>query len=278
MNRLIQLVKTFSPKHRERERILRMLSRMYAEDPVLSIPDFRGAFQLAPQSRLLYRLMVHGSYEQGLVRLIESNIQTDRDVVDVGANVGFFSTLFAKLAADRRILAIEPTPGAGMRLDANLRRNGVEDQVIHFHGVVSDSRGQMQLSVIEGQEEFSSLGSIVHPSATGLATTTIDVPGETIDHLVELHQLDVGYIKIDTEGAEFLVLRGASETLRKQRPIIVSELSDDLLCEKGSSGQEVIELLRDFDYQVSDPFTANRQPGTRRYGDILAVPSEYKSV
>lgn len=278
MNRLIHLVKAISPKHRERERLMRMLSRMYAEDPVLSVPDFRGAFQLAPQSRLLYRLMVHGSYEQDLVRLIESNIDIDRDIVDVGANIGFFSTLFAKLAPQRRVLAIEPTPGAGRRLAANLKRNGVDGQVIQFEGVVSNTRGQMQMSVIDGQEEFSSLGSITHPSAVGATTRTIDVPSETVDSLVGIHQLDVGYMKIDTEGAECLVLRGATETLRSQRPIIVSELSDHLLREKGSSGQEVIELLRDLDYHVSDPFSANHQPGARPYGDILAVPSEYRSL
>jgi hypothetical protein len=94
----------------------------------------------------------------------------------------------------------------------------------------------------------------------------------TIDELVGLHTLRPALIKIDVEGAEYLVFKGARETLRAHRPVILSELADELLAGFGSTSRDVIRLLEAEGYEVMDAIDPTRKPGERRHGDILCIP------
>jgi hypothetical protein len=74
-----------------------------------------------------------------------------------------------------------------------------------------------------------------------------------LDQLIADHKLQsVLVVKIDVEGAELLVLRGMTQTLRQLRPIIVLELVPDLLENLGTSKEEVLAFLSDFSYSIVD--------------------------
>src|SRR3546814_5280958 len=99
---------------------------------------------------------------------------------------------------------------------------------------MSDTQGTNAIHVIPGMEEYSSIGAL-HPAAraeNGVQEHT--VASDRLDDLVIRHDLKPGLIKVDVEGAEGLVFRGAMETLNKFRPVILSELSDPLLRELGT--------------------------------------------
>lgn len=246
------------------------LNALLVEDVICHIPAFGLDFQIDPRSRLFARLLTSRDYEPEVAELVRSLVPPAKDAIDIGANAGFFTCMLAKIIVGRRVLAIEPTQGALTRLKANILRHGLSSNVELFEGVASDSMGEIQLSLIEGQEEFSSIGKITHPSAKGTMIQTT-VRSVTLDSLVSEHALEPGFIKIDTEGAEALVFKGAKETLERYHPIIVSELSDPLLRSKGSSAKEVVSSLEAFGYTVTDPFHPELQAGTRPYGDILAI-------
>jgi len=74
------------------------------------------------------------------------------------------------------------------------------------------------------------------------------VPAQTIDTIVNGRGVD--FLKIDVEGAELMVLRGMTETLKRLRPIIVLELVPDLLANLGTSMEEVIAFLSSFSYST----------------------------
>jgi FkbM family methyltransferase len=241
------------------------------EDPVIRVEEFDGAFALDRRSDLLRRLILDGAYEPELVRAFRQHLDPRRDIIDVGANIGFFSVLAAKCTSGR-VVAVEPTPNALRRLHRNLAHNTVQDKVLVFEGGIAQQIGRAQITSIEGKEEYSTIGQLVHPSTSGNASTTVSIEVTTLDALVARFELNPGFVKIDVEGMEHLVLAGASHILDHYRPVILSELSDPLLRANGSSSQEVIKSLMARGYVVSDPRWPGATPGWRPFADILCIP------
>lgn len=242
---------------------------------VVRLAEFGGSFEIDVRSHIFRRVSSARQYESELAAIVKRYIDLGRDAIDVGANVGFFSVLLAKsLDPGRRVLAIEPTPLAVKYLRNNIRRNEVNDSVLVFEGAAKDVSGPCVLSVIEGKEEYSSLGGIHHCKVQGELSKEIEVPGSTIDELVEKYGLSPGFIKIDTEGAECLVISGAKETIRKYRPVILSEASEALLADCNCSSEELFALLRESKYRIVDGYNPRNKVTVPFNGDILAVPLE----
>lgn len=256
-----------------RDEILDNLADILAEDPIVMANGFQGRFVVGRRSDFLRRMATTKDYEPRLVQCCLDCVDRDRDAVDVGANIGFFTVLLAKQLRDRRVLAIEPTPDALARLHKNLTLNGIRDVTIVCEGAASDRLGYADLRVVLGREEYSSLGVMEHPSIAREDFATIKVASTTVDHLIDQHSLNPGFIKIDVEGMEHLVLHGMQGTLKDKRPVILSELCDPLLRKNGSSAQQVIEFVRSFGYAVVDPLFEKLPPGKRPFGDILCRPT-----
>ena len=248
------------------------VGQLIVGDVTIRVDEFDGVFRCSPKSHLFTRIVRDGRYEPELARLFLNHVQPNRDVLDVGANIGFFTIAAARRLTTGRVLAVEPTPGAFARLRANVTLNEVEPRVVLFNGVASDAEGEAELSTIADMEEYSSLRGLVHPSTSGQITDTVTVAAQTIDALVLAHELSPALLKIDVEGAEALVLGGARETLARYRPVVLSELSNELLSGFGTDGRRVVAMFRDLGYRVIDPVEPNAAPGTKDFGDILCLP------
>ncbi len=255
-----------------RDMVLRMGERIKS-DVVLDVPEFEGRFRCSPRSHLFTRIALHGEYEPDLARIFLEHLDPDGDVIDVGANIGFFSVLAARKLARGKVLACEPTSGAHARLVENLASNGVQDKVVVFKGAAANAEGTMTLSEIEGMEEYSSLGGIHHAAARDEKMRTSEVPVRTLDSLVAEHGLKPKLIKIDVEGAEGLVFGGAWQTLREYRPVILAEFSPLLLAKLGTDATTLLSELTALGYRITDPLEPGVRPGARQYGDILCLPA-----
>lgn len=258
-----------------KEIVHKRLQSILVEDPVIHIDQFEGSFGLDVRSDLFARQILDENYESELIPYCRQFVDPARDVIDVGANVGFYSVFFAKLIqSQQRVLSVEPTVNTLRRLYRNLQHNGVRDKVVVYEGVVSNFQGTMQINVIDGKEEYSTVGNLKHPSVKGMTYLTHEVKSATLDALVAQHSLDPGFIKIDVEGAEERVIEGCKKTMEIHRPVILSELSDSLLKANGASAQKVIRLIQQYDYVVVDPCFPACVPGAREQGDILCIPKE----
>lgn len=258
--------------HSGGEAMLERLSKLLCEDPVISVAEFDGKFSLAAGSHLFRRIVRDGQYEPALTERCRELLDRNRDVVDVGANVGFHTVMFSKAVAGRRVLAVEPMPAAVGRLRKNIERNGVTSKVVVFEGVVSNAEGTVTINSVPGLEEYSSLGVMAHPSIAGMSIETRQVTARTLDQLIEEHGLDCGFLKIDVEGVEHLVLEGGQRTLLQHRPVILAELSDPLLRRNGSSAKMIVNMLQSLRYEVTDPVYPYVPAGTRDFSEILCVP------
>jgi FkbM family methyltransferase len=241
---------------------------------VVNVPNMGGRFEIDFRSHILLRILRKKQYESELVALAGKYLNPDRDVLDIGANIGLFTVFFAqRVKPPSRVLAIEPTPLAQHYLRRNIDRNGVSSSVINFEGLVAAEPGRFDLNVISGKEEYSSLGNIVHSSTAGQGTRKISVTGETVDNLVERYHLRPGFIKMDTEGSELLVLQGSVKTLRDQHPILLFELSDRLLATLNCSSEQVLLFLGEFGYHLINADKPDKPISSPFDGSILALPS-----
>ncbi|MCI0401702.1 MAG: FkbM family methyltransferase [Nitrososphaera sp.] len=264
----------YTSRRKSRERIFLNLRNFIVSDPLIRVDTFCGTFAMDVRSDLFRRIIENGEYESYLAKYCLQYLDRNRDVIDVGANIGFYTVLFAKQLYHRKVLSLEPTQRAYERLLRNILENGVAENVIVFNGVAAESTGTREINFIEGKEEYSSLGEMAHPSIVGQVYDKQRVSSSSIDDLVEINHLDPGFIKVDTEGCEHMVFSGCQQTLRQKRPVILSELSNPLLSRNGSSSREVIEMIRNHDYKVIDPLYPDIDPGARPYGDILCIPTE----
>lgn len=253
---------------------LRDLGGFLVGDPVITVPEFQGIFAVSVQSHLLSRLVVEKRYEDREAGLCLRYLNPERDVIDVGANVGFYTVLCAKNTTRGRVLAVEPTPEALGRLRRNIRLNRVADQVEIYAGVISDREGEAEIRILKGREEYSSIGAMAHPSIGGGDWVTEKVASTTLDALVERRSLDPGFIKLDVEGAEHLALAGAKRVLEANRPILLSEVDDFLLRKNGSSAAEIIRLIAGYEYNVFDTVSLAPVSEMDTMGNLLCFPKE----
>jgi FkbM family methyltransferase len=262
-------------KIKHQNKIISNLISLLTEDPVLKVEEFNGEFRFDVRSHLFKRLVVDQYYEPQLVKLCGSYVNPQRDVIDVGANIGLFTVMLAKkISESRRVLAIEPTDNASFRLFSNIETNGVKEKVEVFKGVASNTSGLLEIKMVVGKEEYSSIGNVLHPVVDTEKYVVENVDSKTIDDLVSVYSIDPGFMKIDVEGCEHLVLSGAQSTLRDKRPIVVSELSDFLLNQNNSSAEEVMQLIKVNDYDIFDPLDPSSKPGSKEFGDIICFPKE----
>lgn len=240
---------------------------------VKSIPQFKGTFELDVRSNVT-RMLIEGDYESSLKQIVASVLEESDHFVDIGANIGLYTTLASHLVGSSgKVLSIEPEPFVSGLLQNNIRRNKL-DNVSIFSGAVMDKTGEIHFNSVEGCPEYSSLGSIVHPHAPR-SISQITVKGDTLDNLLNMYEVNPKLIKIDVEGAELLVLKGATKTLSQLRPVIICEADDRLLEQLNSKSEDIARVFMDFDYKIYDVHDGKELAvsGMSHFiGEIVAIP------
>ncbi len=237
----------------------------------LNLPDFGGRFSIDPSSRLFARLAIDGNYEPWSSRLLDEFIARDGDVIDVGANIGFYVVASARrVSAGSRVVAVECNPEALVLLRENISRNGLDAEVVVIEKACSDVAGaHVELNCFDGKSEFSTIGNRAHPAAKGHSRKVM-VETTTLDQIVSETGVCPVFIKIDVEGVEHLVLDGARRVLKKYKPTVLCEVSDLMLKEMGSSWEEVVESMAKLGYSARS-VRAPALPAKRLATDLLFV-------
>lgn len=214
-------------------RLIRLPLRLVPEGlvvPVLS-GELRGAKWITGSATHGCWL---GTYERETQQAFRSLIGHASVVLDIGANVGFFTLLAARRTGSQgAVVAFEPLP----RNLAFLRRH------LALNGVANVEVLPIALSSHSGTARF---GSAANPAMGGLSLAgDLEVQTDTLDELVASGGVSPpDFLKIDVEGAEYDVLTGASAVLTRHRPLI-------LLSTHGYREQErCCALLRDLRYEL----------------------------
>lgn len=182
-----------------------------------------GAMEVPVNEPFMYGALKHtGAYCLGEAWIYQSIIQSGWTILDIGANIGIFSLVFAKATGNEgRVIAYEPQPAIHQILARNLEANA--SGIDRVQAIVSDIVGERPFLDLHdlSAEQIVWLGSVsVESTADGRHGRMIDTPVVTIDSL-NLDRCD--FIKIDVEGHEPEVIRGAWETISKHRPVLSIE-------------------------------------------------------
>ena len=223
-------------------------------------------YQSCPISACIRRGYI---WEEHQHELIDKYVKKDSVVVEVGAHVGTATVKLSKVA--KQVHAFEPFKASLNLLNQNLKINDCKNVKVYSEGL-SDTKGKNHWSFL----------SIANPGGSGMesdkgkpSSKVVNTPKEkeyeintiTLDSL-KLKKVD--YIKIDVEGFEYSVLRGAMKTIAKHKPIIVVESFVDLQDFGSLNPEQVNERFKDllalgYTYEYVDDF------------DFLFLPKGYKS-
>jgi FkbM family methyltransferase len=173
--------------------------------------------------------MFYGIYEADDWRLVRAFLKPGMTAVDVGANIGWYSSIFAGMVWSNngvrgRVFAVEPFPDNLGRLERAKELLPLPETLVIIQGVCSDTDGPLELFL----NRFHPGHSIMKDVAQNYAFTgqSIVVPSMTLDTLAREHKIDrIDFLKIDVEGAELLVIRGALGILQSICNIMV-EITD----------------------------------------------------
>jgi len=204
--------------------VARRLSRRPRE-PMVEVRTAFGCRIRIDRSEAIGRaLALNEIYEIGvsemLARAASGGATT---LVDVGANIGYMSLLMAAFAGPgAKVWAFEPHPGIHERLRENVQLNRYGGRIVPSPIAISDSPGGRPLYLPAGFQSNHGLGSLERAGETH-----IDVVTDTLDNLFAGTGIDV--LKIDVEGHELSVLRGAERLLSSGRiGVIVFEAHGQL--------------------------------------------------
>jgi FkbM family methyltransferase len=166
-------------------------------------------------------------YEPREVAFVKRTLQPGAVVLDVGANIGFYTVLAASLVGPGgHVYAYEPVPANADLLERSLRENSFESRVTLARAVVGDRAGLQRLIHLPLHKNArNSGGSYLAPqdAPPPRGHDVLQVPMLRLDEL-DLRR-PVRFIKIDVEGAEPLVFRGARSLLARDRPLILAEIN-----------------------------------------------------
>ena len=198
--------------------------------------------ELDLQDWIAQHIFLTGQFEPDVSAVVKKLLRKGNIVVDVGANIGYFSLLFSRCVGTKgHVYSFEPVP----QLASALRRNADLNQFSQItlsNLALSDHDGEARFYV--GPKDNSGLSSLRQPRGS---SDVIDVQLVRFDGVFN-HAENIALVKIDVEGAELAVLRGMVECLRNKRPYILVEVTHQFLEEMGDSEQTLLAYLQGFGY------------------------------
>lgn len=163
----------------------------------------------------LQRRIVCGLYETECLKLILSKLNPDGVYLDIGANVGFYGLQIAsKLSEKGKVFAIEANPANFKQLQRNISLNKFVGVIKASHLAISDKNESLNFYLSE--DRCSGAGSLNQYKDFG--NNAVSVNACSLDAYFKEHDIEkVECAKIDIEGAEYLLLQGATVTLAEKK-------------------------------------------------------------
>jgi FkbM family methyltransferase len=193
------------------------------------------------------RLRPHGSIDK---RVFLALISSGNVVCDIGANTGHYTLIFSNVVGSGgEVHAFEPVPSTFARLRSEVEASAWHRNIRLNSVAMSDSIGNALMHMPGDDHGQASLARHDQGSwREGAVVSTFECKQSTLDEYARNLTRRIDFIKIDVEGAELMVLKGANSTLRKDLPTIFFEVSVDWCKGFGYTPEDVVNYLRSCGY------------------------------
>jgi len=190
------------------------------------------------RGEILYHAFWNKMYSDEIYK-IKDFVKKGDTVIDVGGNLGFFVLILNELVGNSgKIFSFEPSKKLNQKLTSTVKINNLQNVSI-VNLALGDSE---RSSILHYNPKQSGLSSIVSNFENNSLSEEIKIT--TLDKFAENISGRVSFIKIDTEGYEPQVLRGAQKLIKRDKPTIYIELGGD----NQKSSVDALQVLKELDY------------------------------
>ena len=193
------------------------------------------------------RLSIMGVYEPFQTELVEKYIKKGDVVLDIGANIGYYTLLFAKLVGEKgKVFSFEPDPKNFSILKKNVKLNNYNN-VSAICSAVSDKKEKLVLYLSSENKAHHTIFN------SGDSSNYLEIDSVSLDEYFKNFTRNINFIKIDVEGAEHKVLKGMNSLLSKNKNVrIITEFSPGWLMKCGIEPKKYLEELNSLGFKFWD--------------------------
>ncbi|HEV7503808.1 MAG TPA: FkbM family methyltransferase [Thermoanaerobaculia bacterium] len=264
---MIPVVRSIANSLRTRPLLGRWALRMIPDVPWTVQVEGIGPFRIRLRRNRSWWLRKPLESESFPFAMLRHWVRPGDVVYDCGANLGLYDRFLVSNLGAGRVVAFEPSPENRRFLAANLALGGIADRVTVVPVALADEDGLAEFQVDDVQTASGTLSKVTggEPSEgrrnLRLGPLTEQVLCRRLDTVVAEEKLPLpDVIKIDVEGAEPFLLRGAAGLLRERQPKLVIELHG------AAVAREVISLLHEFKYSCAARVSPHIHPSG--YGPV----------
>lgn len=237
--------------------------------------EFRGVSMKVDISKQMGNAIYwRGAHDWAPIFVLEKFLKAGDTFIDVGANQGEYSLWAARKVGDQgKVVAFEPMRQLFGQLEENIRLNkSFQKSITPVQLGLSDKKGEVILYASEDANEGTN--TIYNTDKFSIELEKIQL--DTLDEQLKAIKIkEVNFLKVDVEGAELQVLKGALNTLELYRPILLLEINKDACIAGGYLPEDILGLLKPFNYSFSKiglRGSLNKVDRLPDFCNILAIP------
>lgn len=203
-----------------------------------------------------------GAHEWAPIYIVKKYFKKGANFYDVGANMGEFSVLASTITAGKgQVVSFEPMNEMFALLKENIQMNQLEGVCTVYNSALSDKNGSATLYAAHEDEATGAQEDGLHTLFGTNARCELlhEIALNRLDDLMEQDKLPApDFMKIDVEGAELFVLKGAENTLRKYKPALLLEFNKETSEAAGYTQEDLLNFLQPLGYEFYDVLQRGR--------------------
>lgn len=249
--------------------LFKLLSHSREQLPKISTRAGKnGKFSGVANDYLFQAIHTQGAHEPHFDEVVNILVNHSDVILDIGANIGTHSVIFARKVKSGKIYAIEPQSLIFSILQNNILYNGLANVIPLHYSITARNNHAVSMN------NFSFVGEQINNGALGLKPfKNKNVIGEiSLSRTIDSFNFNsISFLKMDIQGSEVMALAGAKKTIMQSRPIMYIEIEKVHLEALGYSTIELTQKIRSFRYAI---YRLNVPP----FFDHLCIPIEKISV
>ena len=270
-------------------RLLYQIVHLVCREDVRTVVRGGIKYQLDLSEGMDLSVFLFGSFQKHITKCKQLSLPENAVIFDVGANAGFLTLRLAKLVPSGKVYAFEPTFYAFSKLEKNLQLNPrLSERIIAVQSFVSFRTSQRpEIKAYASWKIAGRQKALRHRVHGGIEKSAEAIPAVSLDDFCKLYEIQrLDLIKIDTDGYELEVLKGAKTTIERFTPAVIFEAGVYLMNQIGIDFSDYLEFFDLLGYCFFDTKSggeinkANYQNyiPLKATIDILALPADRTGV